>query len=99
MQEASEGRRTNGGQNSVSAQGSGKTPLPGQARGHREEKKRFPLVSSTYEQALVQVHNLGALIWAAGETEEPDLKDSFIELMETPLQRLMEAMKKLEEDL
>ena len=99
MQEAQNGRRTKEGGNSALIRGGDKTPLPGQARGPGDEKKRHPLVSPAYEEALAQVHNLGALIWAAGETDEPDLKDSFIELMNTPLQTLLEAMKELEEDL
>lgn len=99
MQEAPGGRRTKESGNSALTQGSGKTPPLEPEGGPSGEKRRHVLISSHYEEALAQVHNLGALIWAAGETKEPDLKDSFIELMETPLQRLLEAMKRLEEDL
>lgn len=99
MQEAQNGRRTKEGGNSALIQGSGKTPLLEPEGCPSGEKRRHLLISSRYEEALAQVHNLGALIWAAGETDEPDLKDSFIELMNTPLQTLLEAMKELEEDL
>lgn len=99
MQEAQNGRRTKEGGNSALIRGGDKTPLPGQARSPGGEKKRPALISPAYEEALAQVHNLGALIWAAGETDEPDLKDSFIDLMNIPLQRLMEELKELEEDL
>ena len=99
MLKAPEGRRTKESGNSALTQVSGKTPLLEPEGCPSKEKRRHVLISSNFEEALAQVHNLGALIWAAGETEEPDLKDSFIDLMNMPLQRLMEELKKLEEDL
>ena len=52
-----------------------------------------------YEEALVQAHNLGALIWAAQETEDQQMRESFIDLMDTPLEKLLEALAALEQDL
>ena len=87
--QAQNGRRTHGGPRPSNCPARTDNGQPGQRSG----------TGDPYEEALAQTANLAALIWAAGETDEPDLKDSFIELMETPLQRLLEAMKRLEEDL
>ena len=52
-----------------------------------------------FEDALLQIDCLDALIWAAEETDDDTMKDSFISLMKTPLEKLLEAMKRIEEDL
>lgn len=56
-------------------------------------------MSDAYELALIYVNQIGALAWAAEETDDPSMKESFIKLLKTPLERLMEAMKKLKEEL
>lgn len=52
-----------------------------------------------FEEALVQINRLSALIWAAKETDDLDMKDNFVFLMQIPLEGLIEAMKRIEEDL
>lgn len=99
MQEAQNRRRTQGTQDHAHTQGSGKTPLPGYGGATEGEKKSRVLVSSAYEEALEQAHNLAALIWGAQQTDEPDMKNCFIDMMSTPWQRLLEALVSLEKDL
>ena len=99
MQEAQNRRRTQGTQDHARTQRSDKTPLPGHGGATEGEKKSRVLVSSAYEEALEQAHNLGALIWAAQETDDQQMRESFIDLMDTPFEKLLEALAALEHDL
>ena len=89
MQKAQNGRRTHGGPRPSNCPARTDNGQPGQRSG----------TGDPYEEALAQTANLAALIWAAQETDDQTMKDCFVDLMNSPIRDLREALQQLEEDL
>lgn len=89
MQKAQNGRRTHEGPRPSNCPGRTENMQPGQRSG----------TGDPYEEALAQTANLAALIWAAQEADSAAMRESFVDLMNMPLQALLEALEQLEEEL